>query len=69
MMPEWGSFLEWLVANRQNAIEYLLLAADDWESFVASSTRQGRFKQITSLAFEWGVAVASDVPIASTYFF
>lgn len=65
MMPEWQSFLEWLVANRQNSIEFLLLAADEWESFVASETRQNRFKQINSLALEWGVAVASDVPIAS----
>lgn len=66
MLPEWGLYLEWLVANRQNAIEFLLLAADDWSSFVSSPIRQGRFKQITDLALQWGVAVAADVPIAST---
>jgi len=64
MMPEWHMFLEWLVANRQNAIEFLLLAADEWQSFVASPVRQNRLAQINSVALQWGVAVASDVPIA-----
>ena len=66
MMPQWKMFLEWLVANRQNAIEFLLLAADEWQDFVASKTRQDRFRLINDAALHWGVAVAADVPIAGT---
>ena len=64
MMSEWKMFLEWLVANRQNAIEFLLLAADEWQHFVASPTRQQRLQQITAAGLHWGVAVAADIPIA-----
>lgn len=64
LQQDWPSFLEWLVANRQNAIETVLLRADSWDSFAYSSVRQGRFQQISSLGALWGVAVGADVAIA-----
>jgi hypothetical protein len=66
MMPDWHKFLEWLVANRQNAIEFLLLAADEWQDFVASPTRQQRLRNITDAGYLWGVAIAADIPIAGS---
>ena len=33
LLPEWELFLEWLVANRQNRAEWVLLMAPSWQEF------------------------------------
>lgn len=54
----------WLVANRQNRLEWLLLWAEDWAEFANSTERQQRQKIMTTMAREVGVGVGADVPIA-----
>lgn len=55
---------EWLVANRQNRLEFLLLAASDWENFVNSTLRQRRLRTLTEMGRQWGIMIGVDVPIA-----
>ncbi|HEY8076528.1 MAG TPA: hypothetical protein VIF62_20530, partial [Labilithrix sp.] len=42
-LPEWDRFLEWMLANRQNRVEWVLLYADSWKDFADGTTRQNRF--------------------------
>eukprot|EP01117_Protostelium_nocturnum_P012065 TRINITY_DN4419_c0_g1_i4.p1 TRINITY_DN4419_c0_g1~~TRINITY_DN4419_c0_g1_i4.p1 ORF type:complete len:796 (+),score=205.82 TRINITY_DN4419_c0_g1_i4:57-2444(+) len=65
MIPEWESVLEWLVANRQNSVEWILLKADEWKEFAESSIRQNRLKQIVDLSHQYGIQVGFDIPIAN----
>jgi hypothetical protein len=64
-MPDYSMFLEWLVANRQNGLEFVLLSARTWKEFAIGPDRQQRYTLITQLANQWGVAVGADVPIAT----
>lgn len=64
MVPQVGLFYEWLVANRQNRVEWVLLWDPAWGVFANSSVRQGRLATLTSLAHGWGLQAGADVPIA-----
>jgi hypothetical protein len=61
---DWPSFLEWLVANRQNSIEIVLLRAESWDQFAYGPVRQARFQKMTAMSAEWGIALGADVGIA-----
>ena len=51
MVPEYELLLEWLVANGQNRLEWVILDSPDWApGFVSSALRQGRLRQLTDLA-------------------
>jgi len=65
MLPEVDSFFEWAVANRQNAVEWVPLASENWPvGFVNGTLRQGRFRKLVDMAHEYGLAAGCDVPIA-----
>jgi hypothetical protein len=64
MLPEWDAFLEWLVANGQNRVHWVLLEADAWTAFATSETRHARLAQLVSRAHAFGITVGVDVPIA-----
>ncbi len=64
LLPEWESFLEWAIANRQNRVEWFLLMADSWQAFADSAERQQRLQQLVQMAHDWGIAVGIDAPIA-----
>lgn len=64
MLPEWRLFLEWEIANRQNMVEWVPLAALSWEEFASSQIRKERFSELVRMAHEWGIAVGVDVPLA-----
>lgn len=64
MKPEWDSFLEWLVANRQNGAEWFLLWADSWSAFADSTTRITRIKELVDRGHAFGLAIGLDAPIA-----
>lgn len=58
---------EWLVANRQNRVEVLLLGTQKWDMYndLSSGTvRQTRLRSINRLAHEFGVLIGADIPIA-----
>lgn len=64
MLPEWGSFLEWMLANGQNRVHWLFLEADSWGDFARSETRRVRIKRLADMAHSYGIAVGVDAPIA-----
>jgi hypothetical protein len=64
MVPEWDSFLEWMIANRQNRVEWSLLESKSWESFSMSETRGARLETIVDHAHAWGIDAGADTPIA-----
>lgn len=64
MIPEFESYAEWLVANKQNRLEWLLLWAADWDDFANGQDRQNRLKTITSILHDFGIAAGADMPIA-----
>lgn len=64
MMPEWDLVLEWLVANRQNNVHWVLLEGPSWEEFSTSTLRKERLSKIVQRAHDYGLGVGIDVPIA-----
>jgi hypothetical protein len=65
-LPEWDSFLEWMIANRQNRVEWVLLASDSWAAFADGPDRAARLKTLVDHAHGFGVAAGADAPIALT---
>ncbi len=63
-LPEWDSFLEWMLANRQNRVEWVLLYADAWKDFADGPARQQRFATLVSHAHDHGIAAGADAPLA-----
>ncbi len=64
MLPEWRQFLEWLVANRQNRVEWVLLSSNSWKAFADSPQRQQRLAELVRMGHEWGIAVGIVAPLA-----
>eukprot|EP00698_Gefionella_okellyi_P016657 TRINITY_DN4777_c0_g2_i1.p1 TRINITY_DN4777_c0_g2~~TRINITY_DN4777_c0_g2_i1.p1 ORF type:complete len:794 (-),score=167.73 TRINITY_DN4777_c0_g2_i1:1848-4229(-) len=64
MFNEIEPFAEWMVANRQNRLEWVLLYAEQWAAFASSVVRQQRFTRIINLFHSYGVLCGADVPIA-----
>jgi hypothetical protein len=64
MRPEWSIYLEWLVANGQNEVEWILLEAESWADFAQSAERQRRLTLLVDDCHAWGIACGIDVPIA-----
>jgi hypothetical protein len=56
-----------LIANRQNRLEFILLAAEEWEDFANSTLRQNRLRILTEMGRQWGIMIGADVPIAGSY--
>jgi hypothetical protein len=58
---------EWLIANRQNRVEVLLLGNkkwDKWDDLTTGEKRQNRLKMINALAHEYGLLMGADIPLA-----
>jgi hypothetical protein len=64
MLPEWDRYMEWLVANGQNGIEWFLLWAQPWADFADSDVRLGRLKELVDRAHAYSVSAGVDAPIA-----
>ncbi|KAJ3077219.1 hypothetical protein HDU98_006406 [Podochytrium sp. JEL0797] len=63
-VPEFASFCEWLVANKQNGVEWPLLEGHTWMDWARSDVRIDRMKRIVEVAHSYGIMVGVDVPIA-----
>jgi hypothetical protein len=63
-LPEWDSFLEWMLANRQNRAEWALLWASDWADFADGAVRQQRLATLVEHAHAYGISVGADAPLA-----
>jgi hypothetical protein len=64
MLPELDPLLEWLVANRQNGLEWFLLWADSWKDFADSDERIMRLGTLVKRVHDFGLAAGIDAPIA-----
>ncbi|MEZ0371284.1 MAG: hypothetical protein ACAI44_19475 [Candidatus Sericytochromatia bacterium] len=64
LLPEWESYLEWLIANRQNEVEWVLLEKPRWGAFARGPVRQERLKRIVDLGHAWQLRIGLDAPLA-----
>ena len=66
MVSDVASLFEWLVANRQNHVQWILLASPEWKrsGWVDSAQRQRRLRRLTDLGRSFGLTVGADIPIA-----
>ena len=64
MLPEVERLCEWLVANRQNGLEWFLLWAESWAEFADSDGRLMRLARIVERVHAYGLAAGIDAPIA-----
>lgn len=64
LLPEWESYLEWLIANRQNKVEWVLLEKAPWAEFARSPERQARLRQLVELGHDWRMLVGMDAPLS-----
>ncbi|ORY15656.1 hypothetical protein BCR33DRAFT_731394 [Rhizoclosmatium globosum] len=63
-IPEFASFCEWLVANKQNGVEWPLLEGSTWMDWARSDVRIERLKRIVDVGHSYGIMIGVDVPIA-----
>ena len=56
MLPQWDLYLEWMVANRPNEVEWILLKADSWADYAVSPERQARLRELTDRCHRHGIA-------------
>ena len=64
MLPEWDTYLEWMLANRQNRVEWNLLWADSWGAFADGPVRQARLATLVQHAHAHGLGAGVDAAIA-----
>lgn len=63
-LPEWDAFLEWMLGNGNNEVEWVLLEAASWSDYAASDERQRRLRVLVERAHGFGLRAGADVPIA-----
>lgn len=63
MLPEWDSYLEWMLANRQNGVEWFLLYADSWKQFADGPVRAQRLRELVQRTHDFSLRAGIDVPI------
>lgn len=64
MIPQWELTVEWNIANFQNEIEFVLLLAESWKEFGLGELRKERYRIITKVCHDFGIACGADAPIA-----
>lgn len=62
-LHEWDLFLEWMLAHRQNQVEWVLLADKTHQTFNDSDERAQRLKTLVNMAHGWGLLAGIDVGI------
>eukprot|EP00937_MAST-01D_sp_MAST-1D-sp2_P003187 g3187.t1 len=60
LLPEVRSYLRWLVAHGQNAVEWSLLSAKAYPLFAESAERRRRLRVLAAEARRYGLAVGID---------
>jgi hypothetical protein len=65
MLPEASRFFEWLLANKQNGVEWVALFSKLWPAgFADGALRKSRLRNLTDLAHDYGLEAGVDIPIA-----
>eukprot|EP00927_Polykrikos_kofoidii_P004640 TRINITY_DN11833_c0_g1_i1.p1 TRINITY_DN11833_c0_g1~~TRINITY_DN11833_c0_g1_i1.p1 ORF type:complete len:833 (-),score=58.64 TRINITY_DN11833_c0_g1_i1:60-2558(-) len=67
-LPQWSMFLDWMLAQKQNYVEWMLLAdtkksESNSDRFELSESRKGRLAALISIAHDFGIEVGADVPL------
>ncbi|MBN2340473.1 MAG: hypothetical protein JXX29_12575 [Deltaproteobacteria bacterium] len=65
-IPLWHTFLQWMLANGLNRVQWALLWNQRWKSFADSAVRQQRLAELVQIAHEYGVDVGIDAPMSLT---
>lgn len=63
MLDDWRHFLEWMLANRLNRVQWVLLWSVKWRSFAESDERFERLARLVEMAHDYGIQVGIDTPI------
>ncbi len=63
MLDEWDVFLEWMVANGQNQVHWVWLAAHSWMDFADSDERIERIARVVKRAHGFGIDVGVHLPL------
>lgn len=64
MLDEWRGFLMWMLANKLNRVQWVLLSSPKWADFAESDERRRRLSTLVDIAHDFGIEVGIDVPIA-----
>lgn len=60
-LREWDLFLEWMIAHRQNQVEWVLLADKTHLTYNDSPERIARLKTVVDMSHAWGLLSGIDV--------
>ena len=63
MLPYWTSYMEWLIAHKQNEVEWMLLWDPSVGAFNQSILRQKRLSALNVVAHNWGIATGIVTPL------
>jgi hypothetical protein len=62
-LKEWDLFGEWMIAHRQNQVEWVLLADKTHVTFNDSGDRIARLKKLVEMSHAWGLLTGIDVGV------
>lgn len=65
MVGDVNLLFEWVVANKFNRVEWLMLGNYKWREFDDSETRSKRMHVLTSLGHKYGLLIGADVPLGN----
>lgn len=63
LLNEWDLFGEWMIAHRQNTVEWVLLADKTFTAFNDSDERIRRLEKLVDMSHAWGLITGIDVGI------
>jgi len=63
LTKDWDLFCEWMIAHRQNTVEWFLLASKDTPNFNDSPERLQRLSRLVKMSHAWGLITGIDVGI------
>ncbi|MGZ3690781.1 MAG: hypothetical protein ACXVAX_04725, partial [Pseudobdellovibrio sp.] len=63
MLSYWDNYMEWLLAHKQNGVEWMLLWDPNFNDFNKSPLRQSRLKTLTTMSKNWGINPAIVTPL------
>lgn len=68
MFQTLNGLFQWLLANKQNRVEVLLLGNEKWDKYnnlTSGEVRKQRLRDINVLAHSYGILMGADIPLAN----
>lgn len=63
LLPYWSLYMEWLIAHKQNEVEWMLLWDPEHAEFNQSDIRKRRLKLINQMSHDWGIESGAVTPL------